>query len=103
MYTLTTRHLPYLSFIRGLNARIIIYTDGLATAETLNGGAGMTVAEVNPANPTTLLTKQQHGAVITSSYDDEKAHEWHTPSHAAAAICTDSQSLPRAAPPTLQT
>ncbi len=58
---------PYLSFIRHLNARFIIYTDGSATAGTLNGGAGMVVTEGDPANPTTLLTKQQRGAAFTSS------------------------------------
>ncbi len=50
----------YLSFIRRLNARFIIYSDGSATARTLNGGAGMVVTEGDLANPTTLLTKQQH-------------------------------------------
>ncbi len=57
--------------------------------ETKGGGG-------DPANPTTLLTKQQRGAAITSSYDEEKAAmlmalDWHSPSHAAAATCTDSQ------------
>ncbi len=60
---------PHLSFIRHLNARFIIYTDGSATAGTVNGGAGMVVTEGDPANPTTLLTKQQRGAAFTSSYD----------------------------------
>ncbi len=62
---------PYLSFIRHLNARFIIFTDGSATAGTLNGCAGLLVTEGDPANPTTLLTKQQRGAAITSSYDEE--------------------------------
>ncbi len=53
----------------------------------------MVVTEGDPANPTTLLTKQQRGA-----YDEEKAAmcmalEWLLPPHVAAAICTDSQSL----------
>ncbi len=57
----------------------------------------MVVTEGGPANPTTLLTKQQRGAAITSSYDEEKVAmrvvlEWLLPSQAAAAICTDSQS-----------
>ncbi len=83
------------------HARFIIYADGSATAGTLNGGAGMVVTEGDPANPTTLLTKQQRGAAFTSSYDEEKAAmrmalEWLLPSHAAAAICTDSQSLLKA-------
>ncbi len=61
----------------------------------------MMVTEGYPANPTTILTKQQRGAAITSSYDKEKAAlrmalEWLSPSHAAAAICTDSQSLLKA-------
>ncbi len=91
---------PYLAFIRHLNARFIIYTDDSATAGTLNGGAGMVVTEGDPANPTTLLT-QQRGAVITSSYDEEKvamrmALQWLSPSHGAAAICTDSQWLLKA-------
>ncbi len=58
----------------------------------------MVVTEGDPANPTTLFTKQQRGAAITSSYDEEKvamrmALEWLSPYHAAAVICTDSQSL----------
>ncbi len=58
----------------------------------------MVVTEGDPANTMTLLTKQQRGVAITSSYDEEKAVmrmalEWFLPSHAAAAICTDSQSL----------
>ncbi len=58
----------------------------------------MVVTEGDPANPTTLLTKQQRGAPITSSYDEDKAAmrmalEWLSPPHAAAAICTDSQSI----------
>ncbi len=61
----------------------------------------MVVTEGDPANPTTLLTRQQHGAAITSSYDEEKAVlrmalEWLSPSHAAAVICTDSQSFRKA-------
>ncbi len=61
----------------------------------------MVVTEGDPANPTTLLTKQQRGAAFTSSYDEKKAAmrmalEWLLPSHAAAAICTDSQSLLKA-------
>ncbi len=61
----------------------------------------MVVTEGDPANPTTLLTKQQRGAAFTSSYGEEKvamrmALEWLLPSHAAAAICTDSQSLLKA-------
>ncbi len=61
----------------------------------------MVVTEGDPANPRTLLTKQQRGAASTSSYDEEKAAmlmalEWFSPSHAAAAICTDSQSLLKA-------
>ncbi len=62
-----------LSFIRRLNARIIIYTDGSATAGTLSRGAGMVVTEGDLASPTTLLTKQQRGAAFTSSKDKEKA------------------------------
>ncbi len=61
----------------------------------------MVVTEGDPDNPTTLLSKQQRGAAFTSSYDEEKAAmrmalEWLLPSHATAAICTDSQSLLKA-------
>ncbi len=61
----------------------------------------MVVTEGDTANPTTLLTRQQSGAAITSSYDEEKAAlrialEWLSPSHAAAVICTDSQSFIKA-------
>ncbi len=75
--------------------------DSSATAGTLNGGAGMVVTEGDPANPKTLLTNQQRGAAFTSSYDEEKAAtrmelEWLLQLHAAAVICTDSQSLLKA-------
>ncbi len=61
----------------------------------------MVATEGDPANPMTLLTKQLHGAAITSLYDEEKAAmrmalEWLLPSHTAVAICTDSQSLLKA-------
>ncbi len=58
----------------------------------------MVVTERAPANSTTLLTKQQCEADITSSNDEEKAtlRMALSPSHAAAAICTDSQSLLKA-------
>ncbi len=41
---------PYLSFIRHLNARFIIYTYGSATAGTHDGGAGMVATVGDPAN-----------------------------------------------------
>ncbi len=90
---------PYLSFIRHLNERFIIFTDGSATAGTLIGGSGMVATEGDPNNATTLLMKQQLGAAITSSYDEEKAKmrmafECRLPSHTTAAICADSQSRP---------
>ncbi len=58
----------------------------------------MVVTEGDPANPKTLFTKQQREAAITSSYDEDKAAmrmalEWLFPSHEAAVVCTDSQSL----------
>ncbi len=52
---------PYLSFIKHLNGRLIIYTDGSATAGTLKGFAEIVVTEGDPANTTTLLTMQQRG------------------------------------------
>ncbi len=75
--------------------------DGSATAGTISGGAGLVVTEGDPANPTTLLTKQQRRAAITLAGNEEKvamrmALEWLLPSHADAAICTDSQSLLKA-------
>ncbi len=89
---------PYLSFIRHLNARFIVNTAASATAGTLNSGAGVVTKEGYPATPPALLTTQRRGAAITSSYDENKAAmhiaiEWLLPSHAAATICTDSQSL----------
>ncbi len=56
------------------------------------------VTEDDPANPTTLITKQQRGAVITSSYEDEKAAvhmapKWLLPPPETAAKRTDSQSF----------
>ncbi len=53
---------PYLLFIRHLDVRFIINTDGSAAAGTFSGGAGMVVTEGDPANSTTILTKQQSGA-----------------------------------------
>ncbi len=65
--------------------------DGLATAGTQNGGAGMVVTEGDPFNSPPLLAKQTREAAITSSYDEEKAAmpmalEWLLPSLEAAAI-----------------
>ncbi len=59
------------------------------------------VTEEDPANTTTLVTKQQRGAAVLSSYDEEKAAmhmalKWLSPPHAASAICTTSQSLLKA-------
>ncbi len=69
-----TFRLPYLSFIRHLNARCIAYTDGYATAGLLSsGGSGIVATDGGPANPATLLTEQQRGAAITSSYDEQNA------------------------------
>ncbi len=61
----------------------------------------MVVTEGDPASPTILFAKQQRGPAFTSSYDEQKAAmrmalEWLLPSHAATAICTDSQSLLKA-------
>ncbi len=61
----------------------------------------MVLTEGDPVNHTTLLLKQKRGAAFTSSNDEEKAAmrialEWFLPSQAAAAICTDSQSLLKA-------
>ncbi len=42
-------------------------------AATLSGGAGAVVAEGDPANPITVLTKQHRGAAITLPYNEEKA------------------------------
>ncbi len=42
-------------------------------AATLSGDAGAVVAEGDPANPITVLTKQHRGAAITLPYDEEKA------------------------------
>ncbi len=83
---------PYLAFIRHLNTRFIIYTDG---------DTEVVAREGDPANPTTLLTKQQRGAAITSLFNEEKAAmpnalEWLLKSLAAEAIRTESQSLLKA-------
>ncbi len=56
----------------------------------------MVVTEGKPANPTTLLAKQQRGAAFTSSYDEEKAAicmalECILLSQATLAIYTDTQ------------
>ncbi len=63
----------YQSFIRHLHAQCSIYDDGSETLGALSGGAGMAVTKGDSANSTALLTKQQHGAAIVSSYDEEKA------------------------------
>ncbi len=54
----------------------------------------MVVKEGHPAHPTTLRTKQQRGA--TEKVAMRMAIGWLSPSHAAVAICTDSQSLRKA-------
>ncbi len=61
----------------------------------------MVVTEGDPANTTTLVTKQQRGAAVLSSYDEEKAAmrmalKWLSLSHAASAICTTTQWLLKA-------
>ncbi len=61
----------------------------------------MVATERDPANPTTLLTKQQSKAATTSPYDEEKvavrmALEWLSQSNEAAAVCAASQSLLKA-------
>ncbi len=58
----------------------------------------MVVTEGDPANPTTLLTKQERGVPFISSYaqEDVVMHttlEWLPPSPEATAICTDRQTL----------
>ncbi len=75
-----------------------VHIDGSAIVGTLNGGAGIAVAERGPPKPTTLLTKQQRGA---SSYKEEnmvtcKALERLLQSHEAVNICTNSQSFLKA-------
>ncbi len=70
-----------------------------STAGTVNDdGAAMVVTEGDPANHTALLKKRQCEATFTTSCDEEKAVMrmalgWRLPSHAAAAICADSESL----------
>ncbi len=72
--------------------------DSSSTAGTVNDGAAMVVTVGDPANHTALLKKRQCEATFTSSRDEEKtvmrmALGWLLPSHAAAAICADSESL----------
>ncbi len=58
----------------------------------------MMVTEGDPVNPTTLITKEQRRAAITSSYEDKKAAvhmapECLLPPHGAAAKRTYNQIL----------
>ncbi len=52
-----TSHNPF-PVIRQVPDWFINFTDGSDTAQTLNGGAGIVVAEEGPAKPITFLTKQ---------------------------------------------
>ena len=64
-----------------LDAVYNIYTDGSATAGTLNGGAGVVITTGQPSCPTVINSIKQTGALFTSSYEEEKralemAIEW---------------------------
>ncbi len=58
---------PYLSFIRHLNTRFIIYTEVSATAGTLSGGAGMLVTEGDPHSRLAPISLTRHALVAERS------------------------------------
>ena len=86
---------------RELNAQYNIYTDGSASAGTINGGAGVVITTGDPAAPDVVDTLYDRGAALTCSYEEERramqlAVDWinqHLVQSTSAAIYTDSQSL----------
>ncbi len=92
-----------LQTIRLLAGQITVYTDGSATAETNDGGAGVIVACGDPAEPTVLHRSHLRGAAFSWSFAEEAAAiqlvlEWTTASHLehSRTTCTDSESLLKA-------
>ncbi len=72
--------------IRLLNGQLTVYTDGSASAETKDGGAGLIVTRGNPAGPTILHHRHLRGTGFTSSFAEEAAAmqlelEWATTNH----------------------
>ncbi len=65
---------PSLSIIRHLNARFIIYTNGLVTSGALSGGAGMVVTEGDLANPTNEATVRSSYYLIIRRGESGHAH-----------------------------
>ncbi len=78
--------------IRLLDGQLTVYTDGLASVGTKNGGAGVIVTRGDPADPTILHQSHLRGAAFTSSFAEEAAAmqlalDW-------ATTRTHSQSAP---------
>ncbi len=70
--------ISYLSFIRHLNTRFIIYTDGSATAGTLSGGVGMVVTEGDPASYYLIIRRREsghaHGSRVALAISRSRGH-----------------------------
>ena len=85
--------------ISSLRGGVTIYTDGSASAGTLDGGAAAIITTGNPQRPRVIDTLKKRGAIFTSSYDEEvlsmdMAVTWLEENRpATAVIVTDSQSL----------
>ncbi len=62
-----------MQLIREAKAHVTIYTDGSATRGTTAGGAAMVATTGDPADPVIIHTFKARGAVLTSSYKEEKA------------------------------
>ena len=89
-----------LSHIRSISPRLVIYTDGSATAGTTKGGAGVVITDGDPEAPRILDVLKVKGAPRTASYHEEvaaleKACEWMESNHhdESILVCTDSLSM----------
>ncbi len=82
-----------------VNGQLTVYTNGLATTGTEDGGAGVIVTFGEPADPTVLHRSHLRGAAFTLSFAEEATAmhvslEWATANHPvnSLTIYTDSQS-----------
>ena len=89
-----------LSRIRSISPRLVIYTDGSASAGTTKGGAGMVITDGDPDSPRILEVLTVKGAPRTASYIEEVAAmemacEWMEANchDERILVCTDSLSM----------
>ena len=86
--------------VEGINAEIVIYTDGSCTGGVKFGGAAAVITNGPFDNPVPIDTLEAKGSVHTCSYEEEKRAlllgiKWlqNHPNYDHVAFCTDSLSL----------